>query len=160
MQAFKVNAVDYLLKPVDPEDLSKALARVQERGSGFDVQALAQYFHKRNLQRAFLVRIGQHMSFLSVADVAYFRSSDGLTQAYTTSGKKHFIDHTLEEIERMLDPGVFFRISRQMILGLNAIERIAPHFNGRLKIEVNPPASEEVFVSRERVGAFKTWLGG
>jgi two-component system, LytTR family, response regulator len=83
-----------------------------------------------------------------------------ITKAFTFSGKKYFIDHTLDELEQLLDPRACFRISRGLCLNIQSIKAIHPHLNGRLKLDLHPAAPEEVFVSRERVGAFKVWLGG
>lgn len=160
VQAFKVNAIDYLLKPIDPEELQKALERVQSRVAPPDVQALAHYFQKESYKDRFLVKTGQHFTFITTAEIAFFRSSDGLTQAFTSSGKKYFVDHTLEELDRLLDPRQFFRVGRAVTLRIDAIRKIHPHLNGRLKLEIEPAAPEDIFVSRERAGEFKSWLGG
>jgi DNA-binding LytR/AlgR family response regulator len=164
VQAFKVNAVDYLLKPVDPEDLQKALDRVHERrASGaavLDLQALARHFQPATYKDRFLVKSGQHLLYIAASEIAFFRSSDGLTQAHLFSGKKYFVDHTLDELDGLLDPQRFFRTGRAVTLCLSTIRKIHPHLNGRLKIETEPTVPEEVFVSRDRAGAFKTWLGG
>lgn len=160
VQAFKVNAIDYLLKPVDPEELQNALERVRQRGAPADLQNLVRYFQKEPYKDRFLVKTGQAMSFITTGEIAFFRSSDGLTQAFTSSGKKFFVDHTLDELDRLLDPRHFFRVSRAVTLRADAIRKIHPHLNGRLKIDTEPAAPEEVFVSRERAGEFKAWLGG
>ena len=163
VQAFKVNAVDYLLKPVDPEELGKALEKVENQKNkpvAYDFETLTRFFKKENYKDRFLVKSGQQLTFLIASDIAFFRSADGLTQAFTFSGKKYFVENTLEELERLLDPQDFFRVSRSMTLRLNSIHKIHPHLNGRLKLETHPAAPEEVFVSRERVGEFKSWLGG
>lgn len=163
VQAFRVNAVDYLLKPVDPDDLEAALQKFENQRTvapSIDLSALAQYFQKPTYKDRFLVKMGQQLSFLLASDIAFFRSSEGLTQAHTFSGKKYFVDHTLEELERLLDPRDFFRINRGLTLRLNAIQKIHPHLNGRLKLDLLPAAPEDVFVSRERGGEFKAWLGG
>lgn len=162
VQAFKVNAVDYLLKPVDPEDLTKALDRFESRrmNATLDLNTLSKFFQPESYKERFLVKNGQHFTFLQTSDVAFFRSSDGLTQAVSLQGKKHFVDHTLDELDRLLDPRSFFRISRNMTLHLQSIRKIHPHLNGRLKLELSPESPEEVMVSRERAGAFKSWLGG
>lgn len=162
VQAFKVNAVDYLLKPVDPEELKLALDKIRNRRSlpaALDWDALSGYFKKESYKDRFLVKTGQQLAFLAASDIAFFRSSEGLTQAYTFAGKKFFVDNSLEELERLLDPRDFFRISRGMMLRIDAIRKIHPHLNGRLKLEIAPSAPEDVFVSRERAGDFKTWLG-
>lgn len=160
VQAFKVNAIDYLLKPVDPEELQTALERVTQRQAPVDVAALMRYFQPATYKDRFLVKTGQHMTFLAIDDVAFFRSSDGLTQAFTFGRKKYFIDHTLDELERLIDPRRFFRVSRAVTVRLDAIRKIHPHLNGRLKLETEPAAPDDVFVSRERAGEFKAWLGG
>ena len=163
VQAFKVNAIDYLLKPVDPEDLQRALEKVQQSQQPVDharLEKMLALFQKPNYKDRFLVKSGQHFVVLPCSEIAWFRSSDGLTQAYTISGKKHFIEHTLDELERLLEPQHFFRTSRNTILCTAAIKAIHPHLNGRLKLETIPVSSEDIFVSRERVAAFKEWLGG
>lgn len=163
VQAFKVNALDYLLKPVDPEELGQALEKVEKQKNkplSIDLEALSGLFKKESYKDRFLVKTGQQLTFLAVADIAFFRSADGLTQAFTYAGKKYFVENTLEELERLLNPHDFFRVSRSLTLHLNAIHKIHPHLNGRLKLETQPSAPEDVFVSRERVGEFKSWLGG
>jgi DNA-binding LytR/AlgR family response regulator len=162
VQAFRVNAVDYLLKPVDPEELARAVARVRERKTAapFNFESLSRYFKTEAYKDRFLIKTGQQLGFLLASDIAFFRSSEGLTQAFTLQGKKHFVEHTLEELERLLDPKDFFRISRGVTLRLNSIKAVHPHFNGRLKVDTQPAVPEETFVSRERVGEFKAWLGG
>lgn len=166
VQAFKVNAIDYLLKPVDPVELDQAVQKVRERRAqsadvSLNLELLGQLFKREKAHKdRFLVKSGAHLIFILAGDIAYFRSSDGLTQAFLTDGKKYFVEHSIEELERLLDPRDFFRISRGMTLHVNAIRKISPHFNGRLKIEVQPVFNEEVFVSRDRVQEFKAWLGG
>ena len=163
VQAFRVNAIDYLLKPIDPEDLQAALAKTEKqraKSAPFDFASVAQLFQKERYKDRFLVKAGQQLHFLAATDIAFFRSGDGLTQAFTFAGKKFFIEHTLEELEGLLDPHDFFRISRNLTVRLNALHKIHPHLNGRLKLELNPTPPEDVFVSRERVGEFKAWLGG
>lgn len=162
VQAFRVNALDYLLKPVDPAELRRALDKhKQQPAQTIDLELLTRYFKPATSYKdRFLVKTGQQLTFVSTTDVAFFRSSDGLTQAFTQNGKKYFVEHSLEELENLLDPRDFFRVSRNMTLRLQSIDKIHPHLNGRLKLETNPPAPEDVFVSRERAGAFKVWLGG
>jgi two-component system response regulator LytT len=164
IQAFKVNAIDYLLKPVDPEDLARALKKVRGRGAtdtpSFGYEKLLQYFEKTTYKDRFLVKTGQYFVMLPVIEIAFFRSSDGLTQAYTHEGKKHFVEFTLDELERVIDPSCFFRVSRSIIISTGSVKAIHPHLNGRLKIDTHPKSQEEIFVSRDRAGEFKAWLGG
>jgi DNA-binding LytR/AlgR family response regulator len=162
VQAFKVNAIDYLLKPIDPKDLTVALERVEKNASKepTNLQDLLRFFQPETYKERFLVKTGQHFTFIQRSDIGFFRSSEGLTQAYCFNGKKHFVDHTLEELERLLPPRDYFRVSRSVLLHSEAIQKIHPNFNGRLKIEAKPAAPEEIFVSRDRVNDFKNWLGG
>lgn len=163
VQAFKVSAVDYLLKPIDPKDLENSLKKFEDqrfRQPPIDIEALSRLIKKNAYKERFLVKIGQQLSFLAASDIAYFRSSDGLTQAYTEGGKKYFVEHSLEDLESLLNPDAFFRVSRGLTVGINAIQKIHPHLNGRLKLELAPAPPEDTFVSRDRANEFKAWLGG
>ena len=163
VQAFKVSAVDYLLKPIDPKDLEVAIQKFESqrfKQNPLDIEALSRLIKKESYKERFLVKSGQQLAFLQSTEIAFFRSSEGLTQAYTFAGKKFFVDNTLEELENLLDPKEFFRINRGLTIRLNSIQKIHPHLNGRLKLELAPASPEEIFVSRERSGEFKTWLGG
>ncbi len=162
VQAFKVNAIDYLLKPIDPEDLGRALEKIEQqrlKPAAFDYATVARLFVKEPFKERFLVKIGQQLTFVATSDIAYFQSADGLTQAFTSAGKKYFVENTLEELERLLDPRDFFRVSRGLMVRLQSIQKIHSHLNGRLKLELMPAFTGDVFVSRERVGEFKIWLG-
>lgn len=168
VQAFRVAAVDYLLKPVEPDDLAQAIARVEARFADKnqlpDLAAFTHFFQKnfekQQWKERFLIKSGQHFVFLQTSEIAFFASADGLTQAATFAGKRHFVDSTLDELERLVDPARFFRVSRNLMLSPDSIRRISTHFNGRLKLELTPDPDAEVFVSRERVSDFKAWLGG
>lgn len=163
VQAFKVNAIDYLLKPIDPEDLGRSLLKMEKHRHAapvFEYEMLAHYFKKEQYKERFLVKTGQQLAFVATTDIAFFRSADGLTQAFTFAGKKYFVENTLEELERLLQPRDYFRISRNMTLRIDAISKISPHLNGRLKLEIIPATPEDIFVSRERAAEFKAWLDG
>ena len=163
IQAFKVNAIDYLLKPIDPEDLNKALMRVNTTKSSAaqpDLKELLRYLEKNQPYKdRFLVKSGQYFVMVPIAEIAYFHSSDGFTMVHTHVGKKHFVEYTLDELEKLLNPSAFYRINRSTFLSVQTIKAIHPHLNGRLKLEITPALGDDVFVSRERVGDFKTWLG-
>jgi DNA-binding LytR/AlgR family response regulator len=161
VQAFKVNAIDYLLKPIDPEDFAKAWSRFEQRQlptfNGLDLHSLLNPVQYKD---RFLVKQGQAMKYLETKNIAFFRSADGLTQAHTFDSKKYFVDHSLDELGKMVNPREFFRISRSVNIALGAIQKIHPHLNGRLKVECQTSAPDDLFVSRDRVAAFKEWLGG
>lgn len=163
IQAFKVNAVDYLLKPIDPDDLGKALEKIktaQNTNSLPDIKELLRYMDKgRQYKDRFLVKTGQHFIMVPINEIAFFHSSDGLTMVHTHAGKKHFVEYTLDELQDLLHPESFYRINRSTFVSVQSIKAIHPHLNGRLKLDIAPTFSDEVFVSRERVGEFKIWLG-
>lgn len=169
IKAFKVNAIDYLLKPIDEDELSEALQKIKNKKaemitppqySGQFYQNLLQNITKQDYKERFLIKTGQSFSSIETAEMAYFFSEEGLTQCLVFNQKKHIIEHPLDELERLVNPKDFFRINRKLIVNIKAIQKISPHFNGRLKLELTPQYREEVFVARERVGDFKGWLGG
>jgi len=163
LQAFKVNSLDYLLKPIDPEELEKALCQYDNyyKNKQVDNSAIEQLLHtltKKEYKERFLVKIGQQLTYLKVADIAYFYSEDGLIFACQENGKRHNLDYTLDQLMDILDPADFFRINRKIITHLPAIKKIHTYFNSRLKLELSPSTELETIVSRDRVGDFKRWL--
>ncbi len=164
LRAFKVNSVDYLLKPIDPEELAAALEkfdRMFRQPVSYDLrlmQELLQSMTKPTYKERFLVKAGQQITYLPVADIRYFYSDEGLLFARTGEGKRHHLDYTLEQLEDVLDPQLFFRLNRKVIAHIDAIHRIEPYFNSRLILELRPKADFEVIVSRDRVNDFKGWL--
>lgn len=164
LKAFKLNSVDYLLKPIDPEELARALDKFDQffgKKMNYDLQTIQQMIQgmaKPHYKERFLVRVGQQMTYIAVTDIQYFYSENGMAYAKTADNKRHLIDYTLEQLEETLDPASFFRINRKVITHIDAIQKIAPYFNSRLKLEIKPKADFDVIVSRERVGAFKNWL--
>ena len=171
IKAFKVNAVDYLLKPIDEDELKTVLEKLETQNSKLKTSLPPEYssvfmkdilsqIKKETFKERFLVKTGQNLLFFDTPDIAYFFSEDSLTQFYLFQNKKHLLEHTLDELESLLNPKDFFRINRKMILNIKSIQKISPHFNGRLKLELNPTYREDVFVARERVNDFKAWLGG
>jgi two-component system, LytTR family, response regulator LytT len=161
IKAFKVNAIDYLLKPIDPDDLENALHRLREKShhNAPDLSKMLDLLQKKHAKERFLIKVGNSFTSVSTSEIAYFFSEEGITQAALLSGKKHIIDHTLDEIEHQIEVNDFFRISRKIVVNVKAIQKVHPHFNSRLKLDLMPHFHEEVFVSRERVASFKVWLG-
>ena len=178
IKAFKVNAIDYLLKPIDEEELLDVIVKIRHKKAeavrnatalhdNIYGQSSADFFKElalnisksNNYKSRFLVKQGQNISFIETPDIAYFYSEDGLTQFCIFQHKKHIAESTLDELDTLLNPKDFFRINRKMIVSLKSIQKISPHFNGRLKLELMPTYKEDIFVARERVNDFKTWLG-
>lgn len=164
VRAFRVNAVDYLLKPIDPDELKIAIEKVMNKQKaasiGLELEALERFFEKKEYKERFLIKNGANFGFLNTTDVAFFRSDSSLTQAYTRHGKSPIVDHTLDELESLLNPKEFFRINRNMLVSVSCIQKISPYLNGRLILETSPELKSEVIVSREKVAEFKLWLGG
>lgn len=166
LKAFKVNSVDYLLKPIDPEELSAALQKFDSlRATTAGLPTHLEAFIRQlsaptapTYKERLLVRSGQQMSYVLVKDLAYLYSDDGLTFAIESNGKRHVLDYTLDEAVTFLQPRQFFRISRKFLVQLTAIQRIHAYFNSRLKLDLQPAPTFEVIVSRERVNEFKAWL--
>ena len=163
IKAFKLNSIDYLLKPVDPDELANALKKFQ---SGRKEPAISLEQIKNLIQPAaktfknrFLVKIGERIQTVDVAEIAYFFSEDKVTLLQTSQGKKYNIDYTLDEIEDMVSPEHFFRLNRKYISAISAIKDVFTYSNSRLKIHLSNCPDSDILVSREKMGAFKDWLG-
>ncbi len=168
MEAFRTNGIDYLLKPIEEEELARSvsklmgLVRTTTTPPLPDIQRLLEAVQGRgpSYRDRFLVKLGTKLLPIATAEIAFFLSSDGTTELHTRSGKRHLLDQPLDEIEAQLDPRVFHRLNRQCIACVECIAVVHQHFNGKLKVELKPPAPAEVMVSREKAKAFKEWLDG
>lgn len=164
LKAFKVNSVDYLLKPIDPQEFSKAIDKYQQffqQKKGYDdtvIKDLLASLQQKEYKERFLVKTGQQLTYLPTQEIAYFFSEDGLVQAQHQAGKKYFVDYSLDQLEGILNPNFFFRINRKLIVKIEAIAKIHTWFNSRLKLDLVPKIDFDIIVSRERVGDFKKWL--
>ena len=160
--AFKVNAIDYLLKPIKQEDLENAIARYKiSRDKEIDYKEIVhKLLSKQSGEKRFLIRMGQSLRLLHQQDIAFFYTSDKITFVMTREGRKYPVDYTLENLEELIDPAKFFRINRQYIIQMDAIQQMHSHTKARVKIDLVPPAHEEVIVSTEKSPLFKKWLEG
>lgn len=165
LQAFKVNSIDYLLKPIDPDELEQAIEQFDSYRQGKEkvfnrstIEQLLNTIAKKDYKERFLVKTGQQLTYLPVKDIAYFYSQDGLIFACQENGKRHNLDYTLDQLGDVLSPDHFFRINRKIITHIKAIKKIHTYFNSRLKLELFPKSSLETVVSRDRVNDFKKWL--
>ena len=163
VKAFEVNSVDYLLKPVDIEDLRRAVSRVSQRittgGPHIDFDAVREAFRPRE---KFLIRLNDRIVPVSVRDIAYFYSEAKSTFIVTRDGKNYVLDDSLDAIEAGLDPKAFFRISRGAIIAENVIDSASKLLGGRLRLTLVPgiPTATDLTVSRARADAFLEWLEG
>ena len=163
LRAFKLNSVDYLLKPIDKEELRAAFEKykhLQPANAAIDYGQLLQQLQQGNAayKSRFLVKQGDRLGYVPATDAAYMRADDKVIFLHSIQGQKYIIDDTLDELEKILDPQLFFRINRSYIAHIQSIGRIHTHFNGRLKIELRHCDDNDIFVSRQRVGDFKHWL--
>lgn len=161
LDAFKYNSVDYLLKPVKSEDLVAAVEKLKKVQNQSDVGAIMSNL-KSQLQggykKKFLIKTGHKFQSVPVEDIAYFYSESSTTYLRTLSGESLIIDHSLDELQKLLNPDFYFRINRHMMVCDDHIVSIDSYFNNRLLISLKPAFSEQAIVSREKVRAFKDWL--
>ena len=167
LRAFKVNSVDYLLKPIDETELSQAIQKFEQLNEARNVDSLKSlgsimkdFVAKESYKERFLIRHRDQFLFLLSGDIAYFYSEDSVTFIMTQDGRRFIFDRTLNQLEGDLDPRQFFRINRRQIIHHSSIVKIHTHFNSRLKIDLVPEFDQDALVSREKVKEFKLWLGG
>lgn len=166
LQAFKLNSIDYLLKPIDQEDLEKALEKYrnfQPGGSRLsvnfdDIKKLLVHPADRSFKKRFVTKVGQHLKLIPVADIECVYSENKGTYVFTTEGRSYLLDQTLDQMQGELDPEKFFRVSRKFFVNIEAIRDILSYSNSRLKVLLHRYRESEVIVSRERVKDFKDWL--
>lgn len=170
IQAFKVNSIDYLLKPIKPEELKSALDKLDavrksynpENPLPFDLARLEQLLSpaSREYKSRFIARLGDQIKHIGIEDVAWFYAEDNVVFLITKSNSRFIIDYTLDQVIRLLDPGRFFRLNRSFIAHIDSIGKVSRYFNGRLVIEMKPAAPEPVYISRARALEFISWLDG
>lgn len=164
LDAFKVNAIDYLLKPIKEEDLQHALEKFEKfrPGGNLDYEALAKAIRQEqdNFQKRFLIRLGQSIKVVEISDVAYFYTQEKITFLTTKSGKRYPVDYSLEKLDTIADPKKFFRINRQFIVNIDAITEMYAYSKSRVKLKLDPTTDSDTIVSTERSPHFKKWLSG
>ena len=166
LQAFKLNSIDYLLKPIDEDDLKKAVSKFKERlpkqqavTLDFnDIKNLLVNPIEREYKKRFSVKVGQHLKLINIEDIECIYSENKGTYAYTSDGRNYPLDVTLDQLEADLEPEVFFRISRKFYININAIKDMVSYTNSRLQIKLNRFNEQDIIVARERVKDFKNWL--
>ncbi|MES2778429.1 MAG: LytTR family DNA-binding domain-containing protein [Bacteroidota bacterium] len=167
LKAFKVNSIDYLLKPIDVDDLKRAVSKLKAFQYAhtipdyqLQIRSLLVDFKTQSVsyKNRFLIKVGTKLVSIPVDQIAYFHASDKLVYVYTEHGQKHIIDHTLDELMKVLEPAIFFQLNRQFVANIKSVQSVHTYFNGKLKVELKPGISEEVVVSRDKAGEFKNWL--
>lgn len=162
IQAFKVNAVDYLLKPIKKLQLEQSLQRYRQRvgNKDFNYKALARAIRNDDENKRFLIRFGQQLKVVSIKEAAYFYTKEKITFLVTFEGKRFPVDYSLEGVEEIMDNHQFFRINRQFIVNVEAIKEMHAFSKSRVKINLQPECEMETIVSTERSPVFKKWLVG
>ncbi|HYE54344.1 MAG TPA: LytTR family DNA-binding domain-containing protein [Chitinophagaceae bacterium] len=166
LKAFKLNSIDYLLKPLNSHELTQAILKYRKLHAQpkkpADLAALLkdlQGGRQRELKERFLARTGTRLISASIDQIAYFYTKDKLQYIKTVKNEDLVIDKRLDEIENEVDGRLFFRANRQFIVNYNNIDKVHAWFSGKLKVQVNPAAYEDIIVSRLRAAEFKKWLG-
>lgn len=162
LNAFRLNSIDYLLKPLSFADLRKAFDKFLKTKEAYFKVNLKEYSQfispdHKTFKRRFLVKSGNHFKYLSTDEIAYFLAEEGLVFARLFEGGRSIIENTIQELSELLDPELFFQINRNTVAGIKAINKISNYLNRRLILQLLPD-NHEVIVSRERVQGLKEWL--
>lgn len=167
LKAFKLNSIDYLLKPIDYEELTLALTKFEKLypnketvplSPSFSIDDLIQSFGPQHKNR-FVVKVGLHLKPIEISDIQYFFSLEKSSFLCTSQNKNYDLDYSLDQIEKLCNPKQFFRISRKYLVNIAYIQQIAAYSNSRLRVQFKNSDVDDAIVSREKVTQFKNWLG-
>jgi two-component system response regulator LytT len=165
LKAFKLNSIDYLLKPIDEEELRQALTKFGRLHNKKDetmpsrLEKFLEEMSATKYKERLMIKRGQQLHYLKISDIAYCYAEGKLCYAVDNRGSKILLETNLSLLEKQLPPQKFYRINRQLTVNIEAIKKIHTWLGGRLKLELSPAAIADPVVSRERVNGFKTWLG-
>lgn len=163
IKAFKLNSVDYLLKPFNEQELEAALSKFERIYHSRPDKSIAKNFDQllaSKTKNRFLISKGDNYHYIETKDIAHLYSEDGVVFLHTFGDKRYIVNYTLDQLEQQLDNRVFFRVSRNCIGSVKAIQNVAKYFNSRLKLTFSPECPHEVLVSRVRVPDFLKWMDG
>ncbi|UCG27711.1 MAG: response regulator transcription factor [Bacteroidales bacterium] len=169
IEAFKVNSIDYLLKPITYDNLYRSMTKLERLRESLPTskhriqfeelsQALTQL--QKNYKTRFMVKVGEHIRSVTTDNISLFYAEGRTVFMLTGHGKRFIIDYKLEELESLLNPSRFYRVSRSFIVNINAITDVIMYSNSRLKVRLNQEFDKEIIVSREKVSQFKIWFDG
>lgn len=169
IQAFKVNSIDYLLKPLNETDVLQAIKKYYSRSSGNSnslsgltpavVEQLIKSFNRPAYKTRFTVSVGDRIKYLEIADIAYFMAEGNIVFAICRDSGRHIVNYTLDQLETLLDPESHFRLNRSFISGIRSIKEVRKYFNSRLRVYLAPLPEKEVLISRIKVADFINWMG-
>ncbi len=166
LKAFKVNSIDYLLKPFDFEELAEAINKFNNRtgtkrknssAQNAQIEQVINMLSEKYKER-FTVKIGEHIKLVSVADILCFYSREKASYIFTKEKRNYLLDFSLDKLETLINPNIFFRVNRKFIINIHAVKDIIAYSNSRLKINIQDFTEDEIIVSREKVSRFKEWL--
>ena len=169
MQAFKLNSIDYLMKPIEKDELEQAMEKYQDlhgaeakkEDTSFDPQKIQQLLEmslSKEYKKRFIIKTGDKLRHVSVEDIAYFYSEDDYTYLVARENAKFIIGFKLDELVNLLDPNDFFRLSRKYISNIHSVKLVNKYFNSRLEVVLEPPTKDQILISRVRVPEFMEWL--
>lgn len=165
LKAFKVNSIDYILKPLDKDEVSAAFKKYEGlTGIGTSHEKIiesignAMQMLTKKYKERFIIKVGEHLRSVEVGEIMYFYSLEKTTFAQASDGRKHILDFTLDQLENLLNPDRYFRINRKYIVAVDSIRDMISHTNSRLKLVLKSSDDDDIIVARERVQEFKDWL--
>ena len=165
LKAFKVNSIDYILKPVDKADLANGLRKLESlKGVQPSQQQLMQSITQamqmltRKFKERFVIKVGEHLKTLETKNVLYFFSQEKTTFCHSTDSRNYILDYTLEQLETLVDPAEYFRVSRKYLVRGDSIQDIISYTNSRLRLVLRDSQDNDIIVARERVQDFRLWL--
>ncbi len=169
IRAFKVNSIDYLLKPIDLKDIKAAIdkfEKIRNHYAGYSVELkleqieklVASIRPKTEYKSRFIAKSGDQIKYINASDIAYFFADDTIVFMVTENYGKYIVEYSLNELEAFVDPKFFYRINRTYIAHIKSIVKVHKFFNSRLKIELKPPVEDHILVSRVKVPGFLSWM--
>ncbi len=161
IKAFKLNSIDYLLKPIEVDQLRLSLTKYKnmQEGKNFNIKALIDTLNKKiEYQSRFMVYSGNKIHSVKVKDIAYFYLREGSVFFCTSEGKQYDLDYTLDKLHQILNPDFYFRINRQFIVNIESIDQMHLMSKSRLKLDLKPKCDIEAIVSFNKSHDFKKWL--
>jgi len=166
IKAFELNSLDYLLKPYTQEQLEKALNKLHRNNISSDSDKLLKVIEQfkisqessKTYKSRFLISKADSLIPIKADEVAYIFTEDKAVLLKTKTNQQFFINYTLDELEELLDPSIFFRLNRQFIINIDSITKINNYFNGKLKVNINPVFNDDIIVSRAKAPLLKSWM--
>lgn len=164
LKAFKVNSIDYLLKPIDADDFESAIKKYMSLNKSHSSQLVldrigaAMNMLTKKYKERFVTKVGERLKFIDVKDVLFFYSEEKTTFCRTSDNRNHIIDYTLDQVEELIDSARYFRINRKYIVSVDSIVDMISHVNSRIRLVLKGSSDSDIIVARERVQEFRSWL--